>query len=1012
MSETTKSEIELRAQAYIAARNDGDLDALVEGIMSGSTTLLDVVKALKDFITSEDDSLREKGVSLLTAIVSRMPPAIMNRHATRTMLEFFLKKLEDTATVIPALNGILKLTVLPAFLASDAEATSKALFEHVKMKAHVQSTRFVVFAIIDSLMAKHRETLKEMGDVFVAGYIALADGEKDPRNLILSFAIVRVILVEFTIDRHVDNLFDITFCYFPITFTPPPDDPYRISAEDLKSSLRSCLAGTPRFGPLAIPLFLEKLSAGSPATKRETMNTMSLCFPVYGARLAQEIGKQVWDSYKIEIQQPIDNETQSLALKATQALVTTLYSNDDPKAPVTGLAPSITDECLKTLREPETSQAKPATLILSALIDTTPAVGRAVLSASITHLMTSFFSSDQATARPAILTALASLCTTVQKLYEQPSSRTYSSEMLLEAYKDQLLGAFTIELKNPPSTGAALSGLHQLVTIDGLFSDEEVGFVVHNLNDLLQFEEMDSETRTAMLNLFLATTKISPKHVEETTLPLLFALLPDRAPQDQGAQIKAARALSTLRTLCVAPVLFETLVIRLLTRLDLSEDRLYSLAILTTLESVLEAKIDAGHVDVPKYAESLVPKLYSLACPPRQVAADVQLLESAAAIITLVTRTLSADRQTALLTAVWNTFVHGTSSALGLPSGVGARPFENGASSEERNLVIMFAAAVIPLRPEVALPVEQPAAFLERLLAWCIVGSADEHQRLATLRLICSVLNKHADGLSVLLLDRLPICWTQYIDNADATLDVRRRAISGWAWITKALIFRNHEQGMVNVERLFSLFTDIEIGWEAAKALGTVGGAPDVLVKKNNAVIRILYAQRFFNAVLPRIVTGAKSASEAFQRTAYLVALTSLIKTMPQVVYKSEMPKLMPLLIRALDLPDMGLKLNVIETLLAAAKDGSTESGLLSERATALVDAMLKLIPTSSSIDTSVRLASLRYLGVLPAIVRYEVLHPQKALVVRELGKCLDDPRRVIRKEAVDAREKWYLYTG
>ncbi|KZV92361.1 hypothetical protein EXIGLDRAFT_710205 [Exidia glandulosa HHB12029] len=974
--------------------------------MSGSTTLLDVVKALKDFITSEDDSLREKGVSLLTAIVSRMPPAIMNRHATRTMLEFFLKKLEDTATVIPALNGILKLTVLPAFLASDAEATSKGLFEHVKMKAHVQSTRFVVFSIIDSLMAKHRETLKEMGDVFVAGYIALADGEKDPRNLILSFAIVRVILVEFIIDRHVDNLFDITFCYFPITFTPPPDDPYRISAEDLKSSLRSCLAGTPRFGPLAIPLFLEKLSAGSPATKRETMNTMSLCFPVYGARLAQEVGKQVWDSYKIEIQQPIDNETQSLALKATQALVTTLYSNDDPKAPVTGLAPSITDECLKTLREPETSQAKPATLILSALIDTTPAVGRAVLSASITHLMTSFFSSDQATARPAILTALASLCTTVQKLYEQPSSRTYSSERLLEAYKDQLLGAFTIELKNPPSTGAALSGLHQLVTIDGLFSDEEVGFVVHNLNDLLQFEEMDSETR-----------QISPKHVEETTLPLLFALLPDRAPPDQGSQVKAARALSTLRTLCVAPVLFETLVIRLLTRLDLSEDRLYSLAILTTLESVLEAKVDAAHVDVPKYADSLVPKLYALACPPGQVAADVQLLEAAATIITLVTRTLSAECVGSFASAYFR--------ALGLPSGVGARPFEDGASNEERNLVIMFAAAVIPLRPEVTLPVEQPAAFLERLLAWCIVGSANEHQRLATLRLICSVLNKHADGLSALLLDRLPICWTQYVDNADATLDIRRRAISGWAWITKALIFRNHEQGMVNVERLFSLFTDIEIGWDAAKALGTVGGAPDVLVKKNNAVIRILYAQRFFNAVLPRIVTGAKSASgmtlsyfglknshvplEGFQRTAYLVALTSLIKTMPQVVYKSEMPKLMPLLIRALDLPDMGLKLNVIETLLAAAKDGSTESGLLSERATALVDAMLKLIPTSSSIDTSVRLASLRYLGVLPAIVRYEVLHPQKALVVRELGKCLDDPRRVIRKEAVDAREKWYV---
>ena len=46
--------------------------------------------------------------------------------------------------------------------------------------------------------------LKSMGDVFLAGYIALADGEKDPRNLILSFAMLRVILIEFDITRHVD----------------------------------------------------------------------------------------------------------------------------------------------------------------------------------------------------------------------------------------------------------------------------------------------------------------------------------------------------------------------------------------------------------------------------------------------------------------------------------------------------------------------------------------------------------------------------------------------------------------------------------------------------------------------------------------------------------------------------------------------------------------------------------------------------------------------------------------
>lgn len=80
------------------------------------------------------------------------------------------------------------------------------------------------------------------------------------------------------------DLFDITFCYFPITFTPPADDPYGITSDDLVVALRlvfellnhqlkltvhsrNCLASTPRFGSLALPLFLDKMQAASEKAK-------------------------------------------------------------------------------------------------------------------------------------------------------------------------------------------------------------------------------------------------------------------------------------------------------------------------------------------------------------------------------------------------------------------------------------------------------------------------------------------------------------------------------------------------------------------------------------------------------------------------------------------------------------------------------------------------------------------------------------------------------------------------
>lgn len=38
-----------------------------------------------------------------------------------------------------------------------------------------------------------------MGKDFLTGYLNIADGEKDPRNLLLAFSIDRVLLIEFDI---------------------------------------------------------------------------------------------------------------------------------------------------------------------------------------------------------------------------------------------------------------------------------------------------------------------------------------------------------------------------------------------------------------------------------------------------------------------------------------------------------------------------------------------------------------------------------------------------------------------------------------------------------------------------------------------------------------------------------------------------------------------------------------------------------------------------------------------
>lgn len=62
-------------------------------------------------------------------------------------------------------------------------------------------------------------------------------------------------------------LFDSVYNYFPITFRPPPNDPYGITAQDLKGRLQDCIAATSQFAPHAIPSLLDKLDSTSPNVK-------------------------------------------------------------------------------------------------------------------------------------------------------------------------------------------------------------------------------------------------------------------------------------------------------------------------------------------------------------------------------------------------------------------------------------------------------------------------------------------------------------------------------------------------------------------------------------------------------------------------------------------------------------------------------------------------------------------------------------------------------------------------
>ena len=215
--------------------------------------------------------------------------------------------------------------------------------------------------------------------------------------------------------------------------------------------------------------------------------------------------------------------------------------------------------------------------------------------------------------------------------------------------------------------------------------------------------------------------------------------------------------------------------------------------------------------------------------------------------------------------------------------------------------------------------------------------------------------------------------------------------------------------------KLVDLLADPLYGAMAARGFAVLLGEDEFLNTQNYAVQRLLSKQKTFSLVVPKLVEEFKSAVQTTKPN-YLIALSNILRHIPSKVFIPSLPQLVPLLLQTLDLPithnDAGsvdIKLATLSTLSITILESSNA---LQEHISSLTT---RLLATSTySEDHSnpvappkVRKEALRCLRIFPGTLRNELLLPYKGQVVRGLIVSLDDPKRGVRKEAVECRVRW-----
>ncbi|OCF43478.1 DNA repair/transcription protein MET18/MMS19 [Kwoniella heveanensis CBS 569] len=1018
---------------------------LLEGVNGGQVGLLEVIKALGEYLTSPEDDVRLKGLTFLSNLLKVITPSKVNRQATATLTNFYLSKLDDFDSLPPALQGLTILSKLPTFDDSAAVDVYKGIVENVNMKSYVQATRHLVYVLFDSLLATHRSALKEMGTAFVNSYTKMVDGEKDPRNLMLLFSIDRVILLEFDVKDHIEDFFDITFCYFPISFRPPPNDPYGITAEDLKLALRKCMAASPYFAKMALPLFLEKFSTSTGQSMKDLMLSIAACIPVYGAEAVRERGSELWEGIKTEVFYSSDTSIEAAALSAFESLIRALYPTE--KEPATGLAQDIIKECLAILNEPEKSQAMAATKILAAMLRASVSAGIFAFSQVFPQLFKQFNTPPLPSHRAPLLSTISSLLIAAQSVYTPESVRRQSQERSLEPFRGGILDVLREGLRTEGLKGPAIKGSEACVQIAGFWGREEVEDVVRGMNDIL-INDNDPETRAEAVSALTTISTFHPTVIEAITLPLMFHSLPDTAPpaSDFTGRDKYRSILGSLTELCAQPALFQTLVIRVTTKLDLlassspaqdADDNMgekldgrectvvYAWDLLNSLVKVIEQKTKAKHIDLSRYFDQLIPRIWTLvisAAGPRTggdqpLFRDRRLLALVGRIGEQMIYELSSERQSKWLEAVYNAFEKGAwaevvhAKAQVRLSGSSLR---NGASSSEQDLIALYSTAIQGLKNDVRLPFDQLAAFLSSKVHWTIRVARDQWQVKYALDLICAFVNKREAELRDSLEDVLTNIWNVEVQDTSKDLEVRKRALLVYLHIVKALALLRAPLAYTALDRVIEILNlsnlDPDYVGYAASGFGILASGKG----KSHLTAKLLHAQKLWNHVLAKLIAGDKEASGK-DRLVYLVAFASLLPLVPASLCLSDLSTILPLILRSLSLSDPKQRTNAITTLtsiLETASDSKEVDKAIHAKAVDMVQSLLKSALIEADVPSSpkVRIAALAALSLFPDVIRFEALHTQKSTVIKQLGRALDDPLRSVRKEAVECRAKWYRY--
>jgi len=287
---------ENQSQEWIGEQSDN----VSKKLIAKSNTLVELLEVLGPALTNQKASIRVSGVQLVSGVLARLPEDFLPQEDAGLLIAFYTDRLRDHHSLLPStLRGLASLGTMKNITRDHLTQLLARLFQEVVVQQQVVGDRTVIYSLLSQMLTTRLEDVKSFQAEFTGHLLQAMEGEKDPRNLLVVFSCVEVILNTLDIPDQHEEVFESLAVYFPVDYRPPGGGKSEgvVTKEQLVMGLRQPISH-PKLLEFSLPLFLDKSEAELDSAKVDSLECLLACAARSDGGSVGEWGKQVEDVWQ------------------------------------------------------------------------------------------------------------------------------------------------------------------------------------------------------------------------------------------------------------------------------------------------------------------------------------------------------------------------------------------------------------------------------------------------------------------------------------------------------------------------------------------------------------------------------------------------------------------------------------------------------------------------------------------------------------------------------------------